>query len=161
MTERYKTEIKVPETELNAQDQRERLFQKLLDDAPLLETEDKALYRGVVETVISELKPQSMLELLAIKDIADKRFEEWRYRRTTAKLIDKARAPKIGSRVPSIENNIIHNYLPQVTTLSRIEANCANSRRASEKDLRRMIRDRKEDESPPIAPENKGPEEPR
>jgi hypothetical protein len=156
---RDKTEIKITDNEPSPEDGRKRLFQKLLDDAPLLGTEDKAIYREIVEIVVSEEQAQSLMELLTVKDIVEKRFEEWRYRRKMAGLIDTAGVRRLKSLTPIGEHNIVHNYLPHVAALSRIEASCAHSRRASEKDLRRMIRRRQKEKPPSIVPESGGPEE--
>jgi hypothetical protein len=63
----------------------------LLDGTPLLDNEDEALYMHILKEVFAELQPETFLDKIDAKDIADKIFEERRYKAAVADLIDGAR----------------------------------------------------------------------
>ena len=58
---------------------------------PLLEGEDVEHYRRLCAEVTRELKPKSFSDFLNAKEQIDKIWEEQRYKRTSAALIDSAR----------------------------------------------------------------------
>ena len=65
-------------------------FEDLFGKPPLLEGEDAERYRRLCTEVIRELKPKSFSDFINAKDQIDKIWEEQRYKRTSAALIDSA-----------------------------------------------------------------------
>lgn len=133
------------------------LYQKLLDYAPLLTTEDKDLYREMFDGVLFDIQPQSLIEWLSVRDIVDKRFEERRYQRLKVEMLEYAREPRDIPTMGLFDHGKgqglerIRKCLPHVETLSRMETNCANFRRTVEKGL--MVTTLEERKSPSVVPE--------
>ena len=65
-------------------------FEDLFGKPPLLEGEDAERYQRLCTEVIRELKPKSFSDFVNAKDQIDKIWEEQRYKRTSAALIDSA-----------------------------------------------------------------------
>lgn len=65
-------------------------FENLFGKPPLLEGEDEARYQRLWAEIIHEHKPNSFSEFMNAKDQIDKIWEEQRYKRSSAALIDSA-----------------------------------------------------------------------
>jgi hypothetical protein len=63
-----------------ASNQPRKLYEKLLDNTPLLQNEDERRYRLIFEALVAEAKPESMLDWLEAKEFMDKLWEEQRYK---------------------------------------------------------------------------------
>jgi hypothetical protein len=138
-----------------ASSQPRNLYEKLLDDTPLLKNEDKRRYRLMFETLVTEAKPESMLDWLDVKEYMDKWWEEQRYKTMTVTVVNGVRTHTFKDLSHNSEEREAldaETYLPLVETLSRLANSSANTRRSIQKDLRRMGA-RKESPSPSIAPE--------
>ena len=66
-------------------------YRALLEQAPILEDEDQELYKQLHNAILEDVRPQTFLEKLAVKDYADKVFEELRLKTAIVGLIDGVR----------------------------------------------------------------------
>ena len=146
---------------LNASGSPDEFYAKLLDSVPFLRNEDKSLYRQTFEALASEMKIESWLDLMELKDYVDKLLQERRYNAMIVDIIEDARTiknPILGKNMRG-EVNAATSYLPLVEPLNRLEENAAKARRASQRDLRRMIRKPREIDTPSIVPGGKEPDD--
>jgi len=139
-----------------ASNQPRKLYEKLLDNTPVLQNEDERRYRLIFEALVAEAKPESMLDWLDVKEYMDKWWEEQRYKTMTVTIVNGARAHTTKDLNRNSQQREVVDaqiYLPLVETLSRLANSSAKTRRSIQKDLRRMVGARKESQSPSIAPE--------
>ena len=68
-----------------------KCYLKLLEQTRILDDEDEKLYDQLHRAVYDDVKPQSFLEKIAVKDLVDKLFEERRGRAAIVGLIEGAR----------------------------------------------------------------------
>jgi hypothetical protein len=115
-----------------------KLYEKLLDNTPLLQNEDERRYRLIFEALVAEAKPETMLDWLDVKEYMDKWWEEQRYKTMMVTIVNGART---------------HTTKDLNRDSQQREMADAKTYRSIQKDLRRMVGDRKESQSPSIAPE--------
>ena len=74
------------------------LVDAFLDDPPLLDDEDDDLFRQIYDAVAAETGAKSFLELIAARDIAEKLFEEHRYKAISVEVITRQAPASIQNR---------------------------------------------------------------
>jgi hypothetical protein len=116
----------------------DKCYIKLLEKTLLLDDEDEKLYAQLHDAVFDDVKPQSFLEKIAVKDLVDKLFEEQRSRAAIVGLIEGARhrAYKY-SHEDEREFLAIREYMPHLTKLRRMMDNSEAGRRSIMKEFRR------------------------
>jgi hypothetical protein len=138
--------------------------QMLIDDAPLLEREDRQGYELLYRTIVAECGAESLLDYLEVMDFVDKFWEEKRYRTSIADVIDRdtTRWRKGPHHVGFSEKELLKEnataylqHLPIIQDLSRLADNYGAARRKLQKDLRQMSQRRGKNARPSIAPEEK------
>jgi hypothetical protein len=105
-------------------------YRALLEQAPILEDEDQELYNQIHNAVFDDVRPQTFLEQLAVKDFADKVFEELRLKTAIVGLIDGSR------QAVTREFHAIQDYLPHLQKLQRMKEQSEAGRRALMKEFR-------------------------
>jgi hypothetical protein len=111
-------------------------YRTLLEETPILEDEDKELYNQIHNAVFDDVRPQTFLEKLAVKDFADKVFEELRLKTTIVDLIDGARQGVVFGPDSERKFRAIQDYLPHLQRLQRMKDNSEAGRRALMKEFR-------------------------
>jgi hypothetical protein len=111
-------------------------YRTLLEQAPILEDEDQELYKQIHDAVFEDVRPQTFLEKLAVKDFADKVFEELRLKTAIVDLIDGARQAVVLGPDEEREFSAIQDYLPHLQKLQRMKDNSEAGRRALMKEFR-------------------------
>jgi hypothetical protein len=112
-------------------------YRTLLEQASILEDEDQELYNQIHNAVFDEVRPQTFLEKLAVKDFADKVFEELRLKTAIVGLIDGARQSCSFQPNKEREFSAIQSYLPHLQKLQRMKEQSEASRRALMKEFRK------------------------
>jgi hypothetical protein len=115
-----------------------KCYLKLLERTRILDGEDEKLYAQLHDAILDDVKPQSFLEKIAVKDLVDKLFEELRGRAAIVGLIEGARhaADEYGHK-DQREYRAIRQYLPHLTKLQRMLDNSEAGRRSIMKEFRR------------------------
>ena len=62
----------------------------ILGEPALLEGEDRKRYLGLCATVEAEIQPKNIFDRIEVRELTDKIWEELRYKRSSAALIDSA-----------------------------------------------------------------------
>jgi hypothetical protein len=139
-------------------------FQMLIEDAVILESEDRERYEQIASTLLAEVRPQSFLEVVEVKDYVDKFWEEKRWGALLADMINyekavRARHPssrgldqKEREQVPAF---CYQSTLPVIQAFARLQDNSGAARRKLQKDLSQRVQARRENEAPRIGPEKK------
>jgi hypothetical protein len=112
-------------------------YHTLLEQAPILEDEDQELYDQIHSAVFDDVRPQTFLEKLAVKDFADKVFEELRFKTAIVGLIDGARQAITFGADGEREFRAIQDYLPHLQKLQRMKEQSEAGRRALMKEFRK------------------------
>jgi hypothetical protein len=112
-------------------------YRKLLEETPILGDEDEKLYNQIHQAVFDDVKPQTFLEKIAVKDFADKLFEELRLKTASVDLIEGARQTVEFDPEDRREFRAIEKYLPHLQKLRRMMDNSEASRRLIMKEFRR------------------------
>jgi hypothetical protein len=163
-------EVKTPRANLSAiglmaLNEPTEVCQMLIDDAPLLESEDEALYKLIYRTVVDECKPQSFLDLIEVKDYVDKLWEEQRYKKSIADVIDCERnkwadsARRFLPKKKRDDKRQATAYLPLLSAiqgLSRLADNSGAVRRKLHKELSQKKRNQNKND-PPLIPSKERP----
>ena len=113
----------------------DKCYIKLLEKTLLLNDEDEKLYIQLHDAVFDDVKPQSFLEKIAVKDLVDKLFEEQRCRAAIVSLIEGARH-RVGKYSDEREFLAIREYMPHLTKLQRMVDNSEAGRRSITKEFR-------------------------
>jgi hypothetical protein len=111
-------------------------YRTLLEQAPILKDEDQELYNQIHNAVFDDVRPQTFLEKLAVKDFADKVFEELRLKTAIVGLIDGARQSFALMSNDQREFHTIKGYLPHLQKLQRMKEQSEAGRRALMKEFR-------------------------
>ena len=111
-------------------------YRTLLEQAPILEDEDQELYDQIHNAFFEDVRPQTFLEKLAVKDFADKVFEELRLKTAIVDLIDGARQAVVFGPDGERKFRAIQDYLPHLQKLQRMKDNSEAGRRALMKEFR-------------------------
>ncbi len=119
----------------------DKCYIKLLETTLLLDDEDEKLYAQLHDAVFDDVKPQSFLEKIAVKDLVDKLFEERRCRAAIVGLIEGARhrVDRYSSHEDDREFLAIREYMPHLTKLRRMVDNSEAGRRSIMKEFRRKV----------------------
>jgi hypothetical protein len=131
-------------------------YRTLLEQAPVLENEDQELYNQIHNAIFDEVRPQTFLEKLAVKDFADKVFEEVRLKTAIVGLIDGARQVVAFESDEQREFRAIQRYLPHLQKLQRMKEQSETGRRALMKEFRHKAGPKEEsDPETPAKPSTK------
>jgi hypothetical protein len=113
-------------------------YNKLVGEMLFLDNEDDKLFDDLHKAVTAELKPQTLLDKLEVRDFVIKLYEEQRYRNASVHLIDGARhAVTMYSDENEREFDAILQYLPHLPKFQRMIDNNEASRRSILKEVRR------------------------
>jgi hypothetical protein len=123
-------------------------YRTLLEQAPILEDEDQELYKQIHNAIFEDVRPQTFLEKLAVKDFADKVFEELRFKTAIVGLIDGARQAVTFGAHGEREFLAIQDYLPHLQKLQRMKEQSEAGRRALMKEFRHKAGAPKEGSDP-------------
>jgi hypothetical protein len=117
----------------------DKCYLKLLEKTLFLDDEDETLYMQLHDAVFDDVKPQSFLEKIAVKDLVDKLFGELRTRAAIVGLIEGAQhdVDAWGCREGEREFRAIKQYMPHLTKLQRMMDNSEAGRRSIMKEFRR------------------------
>jgi hypothetical protein len=115
----------------------DKCYLKLLEKTLLLDDEDEKLYAQLHDAVSDDMKPQSFLEKIAVKDLVDKLFGELRTRAAIVGLIEGAWHASTYSDKEEREFQAIRKYMPHLTKLQRMMDNSEAGRRSIMKEFRR------------------------
>jgi hypothetical protein len=131
--------------------------QAIMDNTPLLESEDRELYQRLCNAILEELKPETVLDYFDVNDVVFKAFEEHRYKAAAAAMLETARqkAWKGLKRPKEVrEDHLDKASLQNLEQLSRLDDNAGRTRRSIQREIRARINERKMASSPPIAPDD-------
>ena len=123
-------------------------YRTLLEQAPILKGEDQKLYKQLHNAILEDVGPQTFLEKLAVKDYADKVFEERRFKTAIVGLIDGVRHGLGLVFEPDGEFRAIQVYLPHLQKLQRMKEQSEAGRRALMKEFRHKAGASKEGSDP-------------
>ena len=118
-------------------------YRTLLEQAPILKGEDQKLYKQLHNAILEDVGPQTFLEKLAVKDYADKVFEELRLKTAIVGLIDGVRGLGFVFE-PDGEFRAIQVYLPHLQKLQRMKEQSEAGRRALMKEFRHRVGSKEE-----------------
>jgi len=111
-------------------------YRTLLEQAPILKGENQKFYTQLHDAIFEDVRPQTFLEKLAVKDYADKVFEELRLETAKVGLIDGVRQGLGFVFEPDGEFRAIQVYLPHLQKLQRMKEQSEAGRRALMKEFR-------------------------
>src|SRR5262249_5678492 len=121
-------------------------------------------YELIARTVVAEVKPQSFLESIEVKDFVDKLWEGQRWRALLADMIDCEkgyRARKLNimhldrKEREQVPPSCYQSTLPVILAFAGWQDNSEAAGRKLQKDLPQRIQARREDQAPRIGPEKK------
>jgi len=112
-------------------------YRTLLEQAPILKGENQKFYKQLHDAIFEDVRPQTFLEKLAVKDFADKVFEELRFKTAIVGLIDGARQAITFGADGEREFRAIQDYLPHLQKLQRMKEQSEAGRRALMKEFRK------------------------
>jgi hypothetical protein len=123
-------------------------FISFLEDMSLLDEEDGKSYQQVFDRVVAETGAQSFLDLVAAKDLADKLFEERRYKTASAEITIAARSRASLAADDEKALEAAQEYLPFVLKFDRMINSSQAGRRALLKELRQSASEKSSMEPP-------------
>ena len=147
-----------------------QLGNMLIDNTPLLGTDDGLLFRNICATLLNENPPQSILDQIDANDLAYNLIVETRCRRAIVAAHAKSKtthAKNLSIKKELREELISSGNLEILHKLAKLEENYARNRRALGKEWRARAENRNRvasssparpprmaaDQSPPLAPD--------
>ena len=147
-----------------------QLSNMLLENTPLLGTDDGLLFRNIYTTLLNENPPQSILDQIDANDLAYNLIVESRCRRAIAAAHAKSKtthAKRLGIEKELRAELISDHHLETLHKLAKLEENYGRNRRALGKEWRARSENRNRvasssparplgisgDQSPPLAPD--------
>jgi hypothetical protein len=118
-----------------------QLGNMLIDNTPMLDTDDALLFRNVCAALLDELPPQSILDQIDANDLAYNLVAETRCRRAIVATHEGGRLNATKYKIPKIKKELREKIIsgPDLETLhklAKLEENYGRNRRAIAKEWR-------------------------